>query len=389
MPQINDPFPDPEAFRQAWRDLLDQLPEPERSIAASVASGTHSFRELSDAHGVSRERIRQRFANATRRIQPILTDQPSDPVAHAVNALTGWTETAGLHLTYRLQTKTPTERGLSQLTQQLTRLGAAQPTDQDLVRITATLIPVPKPNPPKLTNFLKDADQALQQHPTGATPQTLMEDLLPKWGNITQQWPRLDLELHIQAQTGIVTEHHSGAYAPGLRLSANRQRDPNLILKYMVQALHQAQHPLDVEELANGATQAAQQGGQTHTYTIDQVRRTINDTRRFKWAGYNTYALAEWDTGITAPSQKLGRRAQIADEIAHAIRENGSPMSMEAITALINTRFRVSANAVQVSIRHHAKKHFQILPDGTVDLADRPPRKPPCSASSPRPSSKR
>ena len=255
------------------------------------------------------------------------------------------------------------------MTQQLVYLGAADPDDQHLVGITTMLIPVPKPELPRLTHLVDAVDRALAKYPEGATAQRLMDGLSPPWRFLTGKWPRLQLELHIQAHTGVTPDPQTGAYSPGIRM-VDKRRDLTLIHHYLVQVLQREQHPLNITELVIKLNHAALQDGHDYTYTRTAVRKGVEDRRRLKWAGSSTYALREWAKGLSDPSRMIGRRPQIADEIAHFIRTNGKPMTMEAINAHIESRLSVASHSAYMSIRHHGDKHFQILSDGTVDLAD-------------------
>ena len=255
------------------------------------------------------------------------------------------------------------------MTQQLTYLGAADPDDQHLVGITTTLIPVPKTERPQLTHLVNAVDKALQKYPAGATAQRLMDNLPPRWRFLTSKWPRLQLELHIQAHTGLTPDPQTGAYPPGLQIVA-KHRDLPSIHHYLVQVLQREQHPLNITELVIKLNHAALQDGHDYTYTTTAVRKGVEDKMHLKWAGNSTYALREWATGLSDPSRMIGHRPQIADEIAHFIRTNGKPMTMEAINRHIESQLSVASHSAYMSVRRHANKHFYILADGRIDLAD-------------------
>ena len=183
-------------------------------------------------------------------------------------------------------------------------------------------------------------------------------------------WPRLEIDLHIQANTGFSPDPATGAYPPYFPI-IHQPLDPTFILTYTTKVLHEAQQPLTVAEITDRATCAARQDGQERTYRTTAIRRTLEESPLIKWAGSSTYALTEWDTGLSNPEWKLGRRAQIGDEIAHFIAEQGQPMTMKAITDHIQSRLNVMPLSAYGSIIRNANIHFRILPDGTVDLTDR------------------
>ena len=363
-------IPDHQEFLQDWRQLLDQLPPRDREIVELTSSNTVSLTDIGRQQGVSRERIRQRKVRSVQRILSMIETKPEAPIRHAIHTLVDLSQRAGLQITNKALNKDSRNRGALTLTEKLTNLGVADSNDHPLIAIMTALAHTPKPAPPDLRNLIHAINQILRASPRSTTPENLAAAIPAHWKPFLSLWPRLELDLHIQANTGFSPDPTTGAYPPYFPIT-HQPLDPTFILTYTTKVLHEAQQPMTVAEIADQATCAARQDGQERTYTTNSIRRTLEESPLTKWAGSSTYALTEWDTGLSNPEWKLGRRAQIGDEIAHFIAEQGQPMTMKAITDHIQSRLNVMPLSAYGSIIRNANVHFRILPDGTVDLTDR------------------
>ena len=154
------------------------------------------------------------------------------------------------------------------------------------------LLPAPKHNRPSLKRVYPEAERALWEATTPLSPQDVSE-ALTALDPVMAQWPQLDLELHLLAESGAAPDPETGRYHLGRDWKTGYRRDRLLIRYYMVRALQEAGRCMTIGELAEAATAQARTDGLFRRYSFQQARHALSSSRRFKWTGRSTYGLAE------------------------------------------------------------------------------------------------
>ena len=340
-------FEDLPAFIDTWLAALDRLETRDGQIVLAYATRQHDMTELAAVHSVSRERIRQIVDHHFDAISSAQRNCDSR-IGQAVSSLGSWAERAGLELAYRFRRCRSAQA--DRFARQLINLSALKPGQQPWLNVAWALLPAPRPSRPSLKRVYPEAERALWEATAPCSPQqvrTALSSLEP----VMARWPRLDLELHILAVSGVASDQDNGKYHFGRDWNTGYRRDRLLIRHYMARVLQEAGRCMTIGELAEAATAQARADGLSRRYSFQQARNALPSSRRFKWTSRSTYGLVEWDVGHTDPARHGHSRPSLAGEILHVLKTSPEPVHFSEMRGHLETRFTATLSSINSSIR--------------------------------------
>ena len=359
-------FEDLTAFIDAWLTTLDRLDSRDGEIVFAYATKESTMTELAAIHGVSRERVRRIVCHHFSAISGNQADC-GDPISQAVRSLGCQAERAGLELAYRFRRCRSAQA--DRFARQLINLSALKPTQRPWLNVAWALLPTPQPARPGLGRVYPEVEKTLWEATTSLSPKEVRE-AMTALDPVLAQWPRLDLELHLMAVSGVAPDSETGKYHFGRNWRAGYRRDPLLIRHYMARALQEAGRCMTIGELAEAATAQARADGLFRRYSFQQARNALSGNRRFKWTGRSTYGLAEWDVGHTDPARDGHSRHGLAGEILHRLNVSPQPVHLSEMRGHLEARFTATRNAINAAIRRLEGNSLRIDEDGYLDQRD-------------------
>ena len=286
-------FEDLSAFIEAWLSALDRLKSRDGQIVFDYATRRSTMAELAAAHGLSRERVRQIVDHHFGDISAA-HGNCDGPIGRAVGSLGRWAERAGLELAYRFRRCRAAQA--DQFARQLINLSALRPAQRPWLSVAWALLPTPASGRPSLKRVYPEAERALWEAATPLSPQEVRE-ALSALDPVMAEWPRLDLESHLLAVSGVAPGQDTGRYNFGRDWKTGYRRDRLLIRYYMARALEEAGRCMTIGE------------------------------------------LAEWDVGHANPKRDGHSRHGLAGEILHRLDGSPAPVHLSEMRGHLKARF--------------------------------------------------
>ena len=321
-----------------------------------------TLEEVGRELGVSRERVRQLQAQATRVLSRIVTYANSGPIEDCVKELRSFGDRVGEDLA---------GEGFSQA------VAAAAGVDQGRVSAYMNLLKLMITDNDLERQPLHVVDQCIVRALTESSGPVSVDDLHrivrndPEACEAFEDWPELDLSIRLQLVLDVDVGADGSCTATEQTLLRWSSRDRRLFA--LTRVLREESGPLHFTEIARRARPLLQGKLAMSDRNVHAWLDRYKD--RFKWAGPGIFGLAEWDIGVRdgkiEDDLRSARRLGVGDEIALILSEHNEPVSLSYIEDHVLGRFKVNRASVSATILQDKAGRFVQLEDGMVALSNR------------------
>lgn len=320
-----------------------------------------TLEEVGHEFGVTRERIRQLQAKATRRLSRSATHFYSSRIDDCVKELRSFGERVGENL----------------LGKEFVRaLSAVTGAEQGIVSAYISLLSLILTDSDAQKQSLREVDlcivQALAESSESLSIDKLRDIIRsnPEAREAIADWPDLDLPMRLRLVLHV--EIDSGGFCTAMEQTLLGLSSTDRRLFALTRVLRESGRPLHFTEIARRARpllrgKLAMSDRNVHSW-MDRYKD------HFKWAGPGIYGLTEWDIGVRGGNLegalRPARRLGVGDEIALLLAEQNGPVSLGYIEDHVLGRFEVNRASVYASITQDTANRFVQLDDGMVGLSD-------------------
>ena len=334
-----------------------------------------TLEEVGRELGVSRERVRQLQAQATRELSRIATYVNSGPIDDCVKELRSFgnqvgEDLAGEGFSQAFSVAARVDQGRVTGYMNLLKLMI---TDNDLERQPLHVVDV------CIVRALAESSGPVS---VDDLPRIVRDD--PGAYEAIEDWPELDLSVRLQLLLHVDVGADGSCTATEQALLRWSSTDRRLFV--LTRVLREEGGPLHFTEIARRARPLLQGKLAMSDRNVHAWMDRYKD--RFKWAGPGIFGLAEWDIGVRdgkiEDDLKSARRLGVGDEIALLLSELNEPVSLSYIEDHVLGRFKVNRTSVSAAIFQDKAERFVQLEGGMVALSNRYKASPSRPTSGPR-----